>query len=88
MLTADHVGAGNPVFPGVNGNQPFTYDGTSGRQLTTPDGTGQADLYLFHLTADPALPNMALSGMGGSTLAMNKTSVVMYGHGQNLGSGF
>ena len=88
VLTADHVGAGNPVFPGVNNNEPFTYDGTSGRPLTMPDGTGQADLYLFHLTADPALPNMPLSTMSGSTLAMNNTSVVMYGRGQSLTSGF
>ncbi len=88
VLTADHVGAGNPVFPGVNGGQAFTYDGTSGRQLTTPDGTGSADLYLFHLTTNPSLPNISISNTSGSALAANMTSVIMYGHGQTASSGF
>ena len=82
VLTADHVGAGNPNFDGTT----YSYDGTSGQQLTTPDSTGVSDLYLFHLTTSPPLPSMNLSSTSGATLAASATSVVMYGDGQGLTS--
>ncbi len=83
MLTADHVGPGDPTFQ--NGVGTYDYDGTNEVRLTTP-GQGAADMILFHLSSDPPLPNMDLSSTSGATLAANNTSVIMYGHGQSISS--
>ena len=56
VLTASHVGAGDVVVGSVT----YAVQPGSAIRLRTPDNSGDTDLALFRLSADPGLPPVAV----------------------------
>src|SRR5476651_676959 len=69
VITADHVGLGTITL----NNVPYTAVGGSGVQI------GGADLFVFRISSDPGLTNLALS----ATAPAINSSVTMIGNGLN-----
>ena len=77
VLTAGHVGAGSVVV----GSVAYSVQAGSAIRLRTPDDSGDTDLLLFRLTADPALPSVAVL----VTPLPSHTPVTMIGYGCTRG---
>jgi len=77
VLTASHVGAGSVTL----GSTTYSVQPGSAVRLRTPAGTGDTDLTLFRLAADPGLPAISLV----SAPLPPHTSVTMIGCGCTRG---
>ena len=78
VLTAGHVGAGSVVV----GSTTYPVQPGSAIRLRTPTDSGDTDLAMFRLAADPGLPSVAII----SSQLATTTAVTMIGYGCTRGS--